>query len=218
MGKFFRLPNLVEISQNCQLKLSCNKPVQCFHGNMISSHLWKPILFFLLYHGTWTSAMFFLWFLLQEKENRFPIRKKLPFCPLKFNSIGTFSFRKINHGHILKPFLFRYNYAFLLFLPCLFKYFGPNLQSQLFQVMLKLLHTSNIFITWCLAGLEIFSERIIKFFFIFIFSPCLSPRPDTSWFSISVYWVNDAANISVLSVGLASLRTLWNAKDIFSCL
>lgn len=48
-----------------------------------------------------------------------------------------------------------------------------TLQSQLFQVMLKLLHTSNILIIECQADLEIFSERAVTFFFIFIFSPCL---------------------------------------------
>lgn len=48
-----------------------------------------------------------------------------------------------------------------------------NLQSQLFQVMLKLLHTSNILVTECVADLKIFSERAVTFFFIFIFSPCL---------------------------------------------
>lgn len=45
-----------------------------------------------------------------------------------------------------------------------------NVQSQLCQVMLKLLHTSNILIIECQAELEIFNERVVIFFFIFIFS------------------------------------------------
>lgn len=62
-----------------------------------------------------------------------------------------------------------------------------NLQSQLFQVMLKLLHTSNILVTECVADLKIFSRKSCDILLHFYFLSMPTPKPDTNWFSISMY-------------------------------